>query len=163
MAQPAIQLTGLHAEIDPAALARKQVRVQITGGVLRLSDRGAAIALAPLGVAVERISHGRLFLVTRQRVPVFGLVDIHLELRPSIGPRGRLVLELINFRAGILAVPPFVVSGIIAGLARGKPGIHISEDNQIQVDLAEILTPLGIALPAPRALGADGGILEIAF
>lgn len=163
MAHPAIQLAGLQAAIDPAALARKQVRVEITAGVVRISDRGADTALAPLGVSVERISNGRVFLRTRQRVPVFGLVDFHLEWRPSIGARGRLVFELVNFRAGIFSVPAFVAAGVIAGKVRGKPGIHITEDNQIQVDLSEILGPAGVTLPAPRALGADGGILEIAF
>lgn len=163
MAQPAVQITGVRAVLDPAALARKQVRAEVTDAVLRVSDRGLAAVLSPAGVQVDRISNGRIFLRKRHPLPVVGLVDVSLEYRPSLGQRGRIVFDLLSFRAGMFSVPGFVVSGLIAGAVRGKPGIHITEDNRIELDLGEVLAEAGIRLPAPRALGADGGILEVAF
>ncbi len=163
MALPAVQITGVRAEIDPVALARKQVRVEVSAGVLRISDRGLAAVLSPAGVLVDRISNGRIFLRKRQSLPVVGLVDVSLEYHPSLGQRGRITFDLVAFRAGVFSVPGFVVSGLIAGAVRGKPGIHITEDNRIELDLGEVLAEAGIRLPAPKALGADGGVLEVAF
>jgi hypothetical protein len=43
------------------------------------------------------------------------------------------------------------------------PGVSITEDEQIDVDLTQLAGPHGIHLPPLKAIGAGEGILEIDF
>jgi hypothetical protein len=160
---PALEISGVAGELDAAALGRRRVALRVTAGVLRLSEAGLALLLPPaLPLKLERIADGRVLLRGRVRVPVIGDVDALAEIRPRLAG-GRIRLEVVAVRAGMLPVPPSAIGFLLRGRLPDKPGLSLGEGDTLEIDLAAVLAPLGIELPVPSALGVTGGMIELNF
>jgi len=155
MALPAIQVAGLTATVDAEELAERRLRLHIRSGVLMLSEFGLARLLPPsLPLQVDRIAPARLLL----RVDFRGRI-MSVEVRPRLLSTGRIRLEL----GGLVGLFAPVLIGLFRERLAGKPGLDVGEDNQLELDLAEILRPLGIYLPPPTGLQLADGYLQILF
>ena len=137
MAGVGIQLAGVRATLNAAALAERQIGLRVHGGLLRLSDEGLALLLRPTGLAtIDRISGGHAFL----RLSYQGIHAI-IEVWPSASMQGRLRLEPVSVRAGFFPLPAATV-GLILGALRDrladKPWIHLVQGNVPEIDFSEL-------------------------
>ncbi|HTE17136.1 MAG TPA: hypothetical protein VK689_02010 [Armatimonadota bacterium] len=159
-----IELSGLRATVGTDALAERQVRLQVEGGLLRLSPRGLTLLLPPgTPVAIHRIIPGRLLL--RGSVDLLGMaVGFDAEVAPGATSDGRVRLQVVAVRAaGFLPVPVPAVIRILRTKLSHLPGIRFTAEDRMEIDLAEILRPLGVFLPPLKSAHARDGVAELEF
>ena len=159
-----LELTRLRATVDMAALAERQVRLHVEGGLLRLTQAGLTKLLPPgFPLSVRGISQGRILL--NGRFEVLGImVGADAEVVPTTTSQGRLRLEVVSVRAGgFLTVPKPVVIWAIRSKLPNRPGIRIDEADRLEIDAAVVLQPLGVTFPPLRAVHAADGVLEVEF
>lgn len=159
MPHPALRIEGLRASLDPEALLQRRLRLEVEGGTLRLSAAGLQLLLPPgTPVQVQRISGGKLVL--------FGTFKgFHgtLELRPSVSPTGNARLTVEAARAGFLPLPAFVVSSALRFLLPVRPGLRVTDEGFVEIDLAEPLRRVGVELPRLRSVRVDEGLIQLGF
>jgi hypothetical protein len=151
MAEPAVTISGLSGVTTAAGF-------QVEAGALRVSPEGLR-RLAPPGVplTLDGLAEGRL----RVRGSWNGLA-FPAEVLVEGTSEGRLRFRLIAVRAGLLPLPVDLVAGVALGRLPEAPGVR-RVGNAVEVDLAEILEPHGIALPPIRRVAVDGDGVEIRF
>jgi hypothetical protein len=160
MAARGLQLVTFRAALDPAALARRQVKMRVEHLVLRVSTTALELMIPPqVPLRLEHLAGGR----ARFNVEIRGIPGT-LELEPVATAQGRLRLEIASIRAaGFLPIPPSIVAPFLRGRLPNVPGVYLSADNRIEVDVREMAAPFGVELPPLRGVKVDGGLLELDF
>lgn len=162
MALPGVWVSGLRAALDETALRDRRLALTVESGILRFSVQGLrGLIPASVPIRVEHLDRGRGFL----RASVLGLEPL-VEVRPEVAHGTRVRFVPVAVRAGFLPLPGSVLDAVL-GLARSRfpdrPGLHLGQHNQVEIDLGEILARAGIRLPPIRGLRAENGVLEIHF
>ncbi|MFN3652287.1 MAG: hypothetical protein ACK47B_22135 [Armatimonadota bacterium] len=154
MSARALMLESFQGEVDPAAAAERTLRLRVERAALRLSET-AVQALLPPGTPLEL---QRL----RPGVASFRHSLGTVEARPVISPSGALLIEVTGVRAaGILPVPlPFVHAAIRQALPT-RPGLRLGPGGNPEIELRELLGPLGVELPPLRSAQALDGELRL--
>jgi hypothetical protein len=165
---PGLQIVTLQAELDPEALAEGRAALKVERVRLRFSVEGLALVLPPgAPVSVERLRGGHAFLRVRR-----GSLAAVVEVWPTVSPSGRLRLEPVSVRAGLLPLPRAAVAVVLGRLREElmqKPGLHVAEGNVAEIDLGEILWYLAgkigasVELPRLQTARAGEGILELEY
>lgn len=156
MAAVAAKVMALRASLDPVDLARKEFRLRIEGGRLYLSEHGLALLLPPgLPLRLLRITPGVLHF----QAQVAGF-NVGLQARPSVTPQGRLRLPI----SGLMGFVVPILIGMLKERISGKPGLHFTPSNEIELDLSEIVAYLSpVELPPLKAARAGDGVAELEF
>jgi hypothetical protein len=157
----ALQLTGFRATVDAASVASRRPELTVEAARLRLSEEGLRCLIpveAPLDISLDRIAPGRILFGGK----LWGF-PFTAEVRLSTGPSGCLRSELVAVRAGFITIPGFAVLMAFRSRLPQIPGLVVTEDDQIDVDLSQLAAPHGVRLPPLKAIGAGEGILEIDF
>jgi hypothetical protein len=156
VAAVAVKVMALRASLDPVDLARKEFRLRIEGGRLYLSEHGLAMLLPPgLPLTLQRITPGVLHF--QARAAGFNLA---LQSRPSVTAEGRLRLPV----SGLMGFVVPILIGLMKERLTGKPGLHFTPSNEIELDLAEIIAYVSpVELPPLRAARAGDGVAELEF
>src|SRR5437870_4339040 len=134
MPVPGIQVAGLRAGLDAAALRERRFQLDVGGGTVRFSVEALDMLIpASVPLRVERIERGRGFL----RASVLGLEPV-VEVRPEVVREARVRFVPVSIRAGFLPLPGAVLDTILA-LARAgfpsRPGLYLGESSQVEIDL----------------------------
>lgn len=156
MAAVAAKVMALRASLDPVDLAQKEFRLRIEGGRLYLSEHGLDLLLPPgLPLRLQRITPGVLHF----QAQVAGF-NVGLQVRPSVTPQGRLRLPI----SGLMGFVVPILIGMLKERISGKPGLHFTPSNEIEIDLAEIIAYLSpVELPPLKAARAGDGVAELEF
>lgn len=156
MAAVAVKVMALRARLDPLDLARKEFRLRIEGGRLYLSEHGLALLLPPgLPLTLQRITPGVLHFQARAAG-----FNVGLQVRPSVTPQGRLRLPI----TGLMGFVVPILLGLVKERLAGKPGLHFTPSNEIELDLAEIIAYVSqVELPPLKAARAGEGVAELEF
>jgi len=150
------KVMALRASLDPLDLARKQFRLRIEGGRLYLSEHGLSMLLPPgLPLRLQRITPGVLHFQARAAG-----FNVALQVRPSVTLEGRLRLPI----SGLMGFLVPILIGMMKERLTGKPGLHFTPSNEIELDLAEIVAYVSpVKLPPLKAARAGDGIAELEF
>ena len=156
MAAVSAKVMALRASLDPLDLARKQFRLRIEGGRLYLSEHGLSMLLPPgLPLRLQRITPGVLHFQARAAG-----FNVALQVRPSVTLEGRLRLPI----SGLMGFLVPILIGMMKERLTGKPGLHFTPSNEIELDLAEIVAYVSpVKLPPLKAARAGDGIAELEF
>ena len=156
MAAVAVKVMALRASLDPVDLTRKEFRLRIEGGRLYLSEHGLALLLPPgLPLTLQRITPGMLHFQARAAG-----FNVALQVRPSVTAAGRLRLPI----TGLMGFVAPILLGVMKEKLAGKPGLHLTPANEIELDLAEIVAYVSqVELPPLKAARAGDGIAELEF
>lgn len=158
MAAVAAKVMALQANLDAIDLARKEFRLRIESGRLYLSEHGLALLLPPgLPLRLQRITPGVLHF----QAQALGF-NVVLQVRPSVTPQGRLRLPI----SGLMGFLVPILIGMLRERLSGKPGLHLTPSNEIELDLAEIIAYVSqsqVDLPPLKAARAGDGIAELEF
>ena len=159
-----LELSRLRATVDIEALAERQVRLHLEGGLLRLSQDALARMIPPdKPVAIHRVTEGRIVIGGRFQYRGLTLPG-EAEIAPRAGADGRAHLSVVSIRAaGFIPIPASAAIWLLRNLARPRPGIRFGEGDQVEIDLAELARPAGIFLPPLQAVRAAEGVLELEF
>lgn len=157
-----LQVAELRAELDTDALAGRTVKLRVDHVILRLGATALPKLIPPgKGITIEGVRSGAIFLQV-----VKGAIRAEVELRPEVGPTGRLRLTLASVRANGVPLPNLLV-GIVIGFfraqAEGFPGIHLAPGNIIEADLGEILARTGVQLAPLRAVRVTNEAVELEY
>lgn len=158
MAVRGLELSGLRLTTSAAALLEKKPRLDIEHFVLRLS-RAAVEALLPPGTPVkrvERLGGGAILLAVETR----GL-RATVEVRPGASREGRLRLEVVSVKAGIFPIPAMVWTAALRSAVPRRPGLLLTAENRIEVDLRVILRRRGVEIAPFRAVRVGEDVLEL--
>ena len=158
------RIAGVRGEVDAEALARREVAFRVDALRLFLSEAALKLLVPPgKPLAIQRVTGGRLFLRL-----VWSGPDVTVEALPRVSSQGRLRLEPTAFRAGFLPLPTAVLSALL-GFVRerlsGLPGLHLSQDNVVEIDLGEILRSKvpGVSLPPLYNVRVSEGAVELEY
>jgi hypothetical protein len=154
-----IRISGVRAEVDAAALARKEVRARVHSLILRLTPEGITALLPPgLPLVVHGINAARL----QGRAQVMG-VHLDLDVLPEATPGGRLRLRFTGLRAGgFVPLPAETLIGAFLSARRpDAPGVHVVEGRMLEIDLRELLARFGVELPPVERVGLGPGWAEL--
>lgn len=149
---PALSVTAIRGEVH--ATRGSGVTLRIDEGTLFLSPEAIRLLLPPgIPIQFEGLTRNRVHLrVTR------GIFPLSVELTPGVTTTGALLLRPEGL-AGLLAG---IFSGVLRGSLQGKRGIAMT-DAGLELDLAQLLQPLGILVPPLRSVAADTGGATLVF
>jgi hypothetical protein len=166
MANAAAQVTGLNATVDLDAALEKRLQLSIGSGSLRLTKEALQRLLPPTAAVelrLEGITSGRVQIrATWQGIPFIG------DILPEATPEGRLRFQMTGARAVFVPVPasavaPVVIKNLVYEKIKNAPGIYLVGDKILEVDLTELLAPLGITLARLTRVGVGQGWVELQF
>ena len=149
---PALSVSAIRGE---ALVARGSgLTLRIDEVTLFQSPEAIRLLLPPgIPIQFEGLTHNRVHLrVTR------GIFPLGVELTPSATRNGALLLRPEGF-AGLLAG---IFGGALRGSLQGKRGI-VMTDAGLELDLAQLLQPLGILVPPLRSVAAETGGATLQF
>lgn len=157
MAAP-IRITGVRAEIDAAALARREVRARLEALAVRLSPEGITALLPPgTPLTIYGINAGRL-----QARGAFKGIPFDLDILPEATPTGRLRLRFTGMRlGGFLPLPAETILSAVFAALRFGPGVHVVEGRMLEIDLRELLARLNIEAAPVDRVGLSPGSAEL--
>jgi len=166
MAALGVEVVRVRGAVDVEGLANRQVRLRLESGLLRLSDVGLRWLLPPgTPVRIERIRGGRLFASAQHRLGFFDVTAM-IEVRPVVSSRGRIRLEPVSFTAAGVSLGAGTLRMLLGAIRDrlNKPGLYLTGENVLEIDLAEILWKVaGVEMPPLKAVRAGDGVAELEF
>lgn len=161
-----VEVEAAEIRVAPVQPGERPI-IEVRAGRLRLTPSALTLLMAPAraqGIELHELHNGIIVLRWRWK----SLAGV-MEIAPRRSDKGRLLLEIVSVKAGLLPVPGFMVEGLLPALADrareklGGRGIYPGAGGGLEIRPDELAAARGIGLPPLKWVGVsprEGVVLE---